>query len=37
MGHFLKVFIEWVTILLLFDILAFWTKGMWDLNSLTRD
>ena len=32
-----KVFIEFVTILLLFSVLAFWTRGMWDLSSSTRD
>ena len=30
-----KVFIEFVTILLLFPVLDFWLWGMWDLNSLT--
>ena len=32
-----KVFIEFVTILLLFYVLVFWPHGMWDLSSLTRD
>ena len=32
-----KVFIEFVTILLLFSVLVFWPRGMWDLSSLTRD
>ena len=32
-----KVFIEFVTILLLFYVLVFWPQGMWDLSSLTRD
>ena len=33
-----KVFIEFITILLLFFyVLVFWTRGMWDLSSLTRD
>ena len=32
-----KVFIEFVTILLLFYVLVFWPRGMWDLSSLTRD
>ena len=32
-----KVFIEFVTILLLFYVLFFWPGGMWDLSSLTRD
>ena len=34
---FLKVFFEFVTILLLFYVLAFWPKGMKDLSSPTRD
>ena len=33
----LKVFIEFVTILLLFYVLVFWLWSMWDLSSLTRD
>ena len=37
MDHFLKVFIEFVTILLLFYVLVFWPRGMWDLSSSTRD
>ena len=32
-----KVFIESVTILLLFYVLVFWLQGMWDLSSPTRD
>ena len=32
-----KVFIEFVTILLLFYVLVFWLGGMWDLSSPTRD
>ena len=32
-----KVFIEFVTILLLFYVLVFWLRGMWDLSSPTRD
>ena len=32
-----KVFIEFVTILLLFYVLVFWSRGMWDLSSPTRD
>ena len=32
-----KVFIEFVTTLLLFYVLAFCPQGMWDLSSLTRD
>ena len=31
-----EVFIEFVTILLLFYVMAFWPGGMWDLSSLTR-
>ena len=31
------VFIEFVTILLLFFALVFWPRGMWDLSSPTRD
>ena len=32
-----KVFIEFVTTLLLFYVLVFWLRGMWDLNFPTRD
>ena len=32
-----KVFIEFVTILLLFYVFVFWPWGMWDLSSPTRD
>ena len=32
-----KVFIEFVTIFLLFDIFVFWPRGMWNLSSPTRD
>ena len=32
-----NVFIEFVTILLLFYVLVFWPEGMWDLSSPTRD
>ena len=32
-----KVFIEFVTMLLLFYVLLFWQGGMWDLSFLTRD
>ena len=28
-----KVFIEFVAMLVLFCILAFWSQGMWDLSS----
>ena len=34
---FFKVFIEFVTMLLLFYILFSWLQGMWDLSSPTRD
>ena len=37
MWTILKVFIEFVTILLLFCVLVFWPRGMWDLSSPTRD
>ena len=33
----LKVFIDFVTILLLFYVLVFWPRGLWDLSSPTRD
>ena len=32
-----KVFIEFVSILLLFYVLALWLQGVWDLGILTRD
>ena len=32
-----RVFIEFVTILLLFYVLVFWPRGIWDLSSPTRD
>ena len=32
-----KVFIEFVTILLLFYVLVFWPQSTWNLNSPTRD
>ena len=32
-----KVFIEFVTLLLLFYVLVFWPRGIWDLSSPTRD
>ena len=32
-----KVFIEFVTILLLFNVLVFWPGGMWDLSFPTRE
>ena len=35
-GPFLKS-IEFVTTLLLFYVLVFWLRGVWDLSSLTRD
>ena len=31
-----KVFIEFVTTVLLFYVLSFLPRGMWDLSSLTR-
>ena len=34
---FFKVFIEFVTILLLFHVLVFWPWGMWYPSSLMRD
>ena len=37
MNHFLKVFIEFVTILLLFCLLVFCLRGMWYLSAPTRD
>ena len=36
-NHFLKVFIEFVTILLLFYLSVFCLRGMWDLSTPTRD
>ena len=33
----LKVFIDFVTILLLFYVLVFWPRGSWDHSSPTRD
>ena len=36
-GPFFKVFIDFVTILLLFYALVFWSWGMWYLFSPTRD
>ena len=35
MWTILKVFIEFVSLLLLFYILAFWPQGVWDPSSLT--
>ena len=32
-----KLFIEFVTILLLFYVLFFWPRGMWDLSSPIGD
>ena len=37
MWNIFKVFTEFVTISLLFYVLVFWPRGMWDLSSLTRD
>ena len=36
-GTNFKVFIEFVTILLLFYVLVFWPWGMWDLRSPKKD
>ena len=36
-GPFLKSFVEYVTILLLFYVLVFWSRGMWDLSFPTRE
>ena len=36
-NHFLKVFIEFVTILLLFCLLVFCLRGMWYFSAPTRD
>ena len=35
--HFLKIFTEFVTILFLFYVLAFWPHDMWDLGFPNRD
>ena len=32
-----KVFIEFFTVLLLFYVLVFWPRSIWDPSSLTRD
>ena len=37
MWTILKVFSEFVPVLLLSYVLVFWPQGIWDLNSLTRD
>ena len=37
MWTILKVFIEFVTIFLLFYVLVLWPQGMWDLSSPTRN
>ena len=34
---FFIVFIEFVIVLLLFYVLVFWLKSMWDLSTLIRD
>ena len=34
---FFKVFIEFVIVLLLFYVLFFWLKSMWDLSTPIRD
>ena len=35
--YFFKIFIEFVTLLLLIHVLDFWPQGMWDLSSPIRD
>ena len=35
-GFFKKVFVEFVTVLLLFYVSGFWLEGMWGLSSLDR-
>ena len=37
MWSIFKVFIEFVTVLLLFYVLVFWPRGMWDPSFPTRD
>ena len=37
MGTIFKVFIEFLTILLLFNVLIFWPQCRWDFSSPTRD
>ena len=37
MWTILKVFIEFVTVLLLLYALVFWPCGMWDLSASTKD
>ena len=32
-----KVFLEFVTMLLLFHVLVFWLRGLWDLSLFMRD
>ena len=32
-----KVFLEFVTVLLLFHVLDFWLRGLWDLSLFMRD
>ena len=36
-GPFFKIFIEFVTIFLLFYVLDFWPLGIWDLSSPSRN
>ena len=36
-GPFFKVFIEFVSVLLLLYVLIFWPRGLWDPSPLTRD
>ena len=32
-----KAFLEFVTVLLLFHVLVFWLRGLWDLSLFMRD
>ena len=32
-----KAFLEFVTVLLLFHVLLFWLRGLWDLSLFMRD
>ena len=36
-NSFFKVVIEFVTMLFLLSVLVFWSPGMWDLGSPTKD
>ena len=33
MSTIFKIFIEFISVLLLFYVLVFWPQGMWDLSS----